>query len=93
MYNKVLKTHFLKINLQPPQRGAATAEYPPIANPFVMAERMSQQLQQMRELGLRDQVFNLQALQITNGDVQAAIELVMSSGGGGQNDDDDDAYN
>jgi ABC-type branched-subunit amino acid transport system substrate-binding protein len=55
-----------------------------------MADRMSQQLQQMREMGLRDQVFNLQALQITNGDVQAAIELVMSSGNNGRDEDDED---
>lgn len=42
-------------------------------------ERLTQQLQQMRELGLLDEALNRQMLEITNGDVQAAIDLVMGS--------------
>ncbi|XP_034241543.1 ubiquitin-like protein 7 isoform X2 [Thrips palmi] len=37
-----------------------------------------QQIQQMHDLGLRDDVVNLHALSITGGDVQAAINLVLS---------------
>ncbi|XP_051157872.1 ubiquitin-like protein 7 [Leptopilina boulardi] len=39
---------------------------------------IQRQLAQMHEIGLLDDSVNLQALQITNGDVQAAIELVFS---------------
>jgi hypothetical protein len=42
-------------------------------------EPLTQQLQQMRELGLVDEALNRQMLEITNGDVQAAIDLVMGS--------------
>lgn len=40
--------------------------------------RMNPQLQQMREMGLTNDVINVQALQATSGDVQAAIDLVFS---------------
>lgn len=36
------------------------------------------QLQQMREIGLGNEAVNIRALQTTSGDVQAAIELVLS---------------
>lgn len=39
---------------------------------------MSQQIAQMREIGLTDENVCLQALYATNGDVQAAIELIFS---------------
>jgi len=42
-------------------------------------ERWAQQLQQMRELGLNDDALNRQMLEVTNGDLQAAIDLVMTS--------------
>ncbi|KAK7866613.1 hypothetical protein R5R35_010444 [Gryllus longicercus] len=49
-------------------------------NPDVEAltQRLSRQLQQMREMGLHNNAVNIQALQATGGDVQAAIELVFS---------------
>lgn len=40
--------------------------------------RLAPQLQQMREMGLTNDVINVQALQATSGDVQAAIDLVFS---------------
>lgn len=39
----------------------------------------AQELIQMREMGLLDEAVNLQALQICNGDLEAAINLVFSS--------------
>lgn len=39
----------------------------------------AQELIQMREMGLIDETVNLQALQICNGDLEAAINLVFSS--------------
>lgn len=43
-----------------------------------ITRRLQPQLQQMRELGLTNDVINVQALQATSGDVQAAIDLVFS---------------
>ncbi|GLV31919.1 hypothetical protein CBL_07678 [Carabus blaptoides fortunei] len=40
--------------------------------------RLAPQLQQMREMGLTNDGINVQALQATSGDVQAAIDLVFS---------------
>lgn len=42
---------------------------------------LHRQLTQMHEMGLQDDTVNVQALQFTNGDVQAAIELVFSGFG------------
>ncbi|XP_075221282.1 ubiquitin-like protein 7 [Lycorma delicatula] len=39
---------------------------------------LQQQMQQMRELGLTDDALNLQALQLTGGNVHAAVDLVFS---------------
>lgn len=35
------------------------------------------QMQQMRELGVTDEVAMIEALQLTNGEVQAALNLVF----------------
>lgn len=43
-----------------------------------LIQRLNPQLQQMREMGLTNDVINVQALQATSGDVQAAIDLVFS---------------
>lgn len=43
-----------------------------------ISSRLAPQLQQMREMGLMDDMVNVQALQATNGDVQAAIDLVFT---------------
>lgn len=51
---------------------------PPISP---QAADLQRQLAQMHEMGLQDDTVNIQALQFTNGDVQAAIELVFSGFG------------
>lgn len=51
---------------------------PPISP---QAPDLQRQLAQMHEMGLQDDMLNVQALQFTNGDVQAAIELVFSGFG------------
>jgi len=43
-----------------------------------MTRRLQPQIQQMREMGLINEAVNIRALQTTSGDVQAAIELVLS---------------
>nr|XP_022909526.1 ubiquitin-like protein 7 [Onthophagus taurus] len=40
--------------------------------------RLQPQLQQMREMGLMNEAVNIRALQVTSGDVQAAVELVFN---------------
>lgn len=40
--------------------------------------QLAQQMQQMRELGLTDDAVNLQALQLAQGNVHAAVDLVFS---------------
>ncbi|XP_014229497.1 ubiquitin-like protein 7 [Trichogramma pretiosum] len=42
-------------------------------------QNLQQQITLMNEMGLHDDAINLQALQVTNGDVQAAIELVLNA--------------
>lgn len=44
----------------------------------VSPTQLAQQMQQMRELGLTDDVVNLQALQLTQGNLHAAVDLVFS---------------
>lgn len=43
-----------------------------------LAERYANELQTMREMGLFDEMNNIQALAVSNGDVEAAINLVLS---------------
>ncbi|XP_053994519.1 ubiquitin-like protein 7 [Hylaeus volcanicus] len=59
--------------------GLISDSVPPIL-PHVLPEIMDlrRQLAQMHEMGLQDDTLNIQALQFTNGDVQAAIEHVFS---------------
>ncbi|XP_070149796.1 ubiquitin-like protein 7 [Polyergus mexicanus] len=55
------------------------APLPPMLPPFSPpVTDLQRQLGQMHEMGLQDDTVNIQALQFTNGDVQAAIELVFS---------------
>lgn len=44
----------------------------------VLSARYSNELRTMREMGLYNELINLQALAISNGDVEAAINLVLS---------------
>lgn len=43
-----------------------------------LAERYATELQTMREMGLYEELINIQALVVSNGDVEAAINLVLS---------------
>lgn len=43
-----------------------------------LAQRYASELQTMREMGLFDELANVQALAVSNGDVEAAINLVLS---------------
>lgn len=57
----------------------AASPAPPILPPVLpQPADLQRQLAQMHEMGLQDDTVNVQALQFTNGDVQAAIELVFS---------------
>lgn len=38
------------------------------------------QLQQLRDMGIRDEELSLRALQATGGDIQAALELIFAGG-------------
>ncbi|TSL75332.1 Ubiquitin-like protein 7 [Bagarius yarrelli] len=44
--------------------------------------RWQTQMQQLRDMGIRDEVLALRALQATDGDLQAALELIFAGGGG-----------
>ncbi|KAG7208570.1 hypothetical protein KM043_014783 [Ampulex compressa] len=51
---------------------------PPILSPVLpQFTDLQRQLAQMHEMGLQDDIVNIQALEFTNGDVHAAIELVF----------------
>ena len=39
---------------------------------------MQESLQLMREMGIVDEQMSIQALQVTNGDVQAAVNLIFA---------------
>ncbi|XP_063980200.1 ubiquitin-like protein 7 [Diachasmimorpha longicaudata] len=61
--------------------GSTTSMAPPApAIPPLLPQSgdLQRQLAQMHEIGLQDDATNVMALQFTNGDVQAAIELVFS---------------
>lgn len=65
-----------------------TATTPPVSTPSTslgrgpsVSERMNlwaKQLQQMRDMGITDQIVAIQALEATNGDVQAAVNIIYS---------------
>ncbi|CAB0034247.1 unnamed protein product [Trichogramma brassicae] len=51
----------------------------PASSSVSSVQNLQQQITLMNEMGLHDDAINLQALQVTNGDVQAAIELVLNA--------------
>lgn len=65
-------------NSQQPAMSPATSLSPVLPLFSSPINDMQRQLAQMHEMGLQDDTINVQALQFTNGDVQAAIELVFS---------------
>lgn len=60
-------------NIQSTEGASSTAAPPDLRT------RYSQELLHMQEMGLTDEQVNLQALQICNGDLESAINLVFSS--------------
>lgn len=62
---------------QPNSTQTASAVNLPGANDN-LAERYANELQTMREMGLFEELINIQALVVSNGDVEAAINLVLS---------------
>lgn len=66
---------------QPNPTQSASAANLPGANEN-LAERYASELQTMREMGLFEELMNIQALVVSNGDVEAAINLVLSGPGG-----------
>lgn len=67
----------------PTTGGGAEANAPSVAQPAQssnenLAERYASELQTMREIGLFDEMVNIQALVVSNGDVEAAINIVLS---------------
>ncbi|XP_011696390.1 PREDICTED: ubiquitin-like protein 7 [Wasmannia auropunctata] len=80
MFMEAMRQAALATNSNPQQPAAspATSLSPvlPLFSPPI--NDLQRQLAQMHEMGLQDDTINVQALQFTNGDVQAAIELVFS---------------
>ncbi|XP_055683105.1 ubiquitin-like protein 7 [Lutzomyia longipalpis] len=62
----------------PPGAAQQTPEATPAAQPVAPAQQYAAELQRMREMGFLDDQVNLQALQLCNGDVETAINLVFS---------------
>lgn len=79
MFSQAMQQAFASVT--PTQQAQAA---PPLHAPVTeegfdaISSRLAPQLQQMREMGLMDDMVNVQALQATNGDVQAAIDLVFT---------------
>lgn len=48
----------------------------------LQSHRWQTQMQQLRDMGIRDEELALRALQATDGDLQAALELIFAGGGG-----------
>jgi len=82
MFMEAMRQAALATNMNPVQQASPAASLSPILPPFSPpVTDLQRQLAQMHEMGLQDDTVNIQALQFTNGDVQAAIELVFSGFG------------
>lgn len=53
-----------------------------VAGLFVLQGRWQSQMQQLRDMGIQDEELMLRALQATDGDIQAALELIFAGGPG-----------
>ncbi|XP_043284767.1 ubiquitin-like protein 7 [Venturia canescens] len=88
MFTQAIQQAFASAPSAPsnPLTSGASTGTPPVAAPplpllqpaIPQISDLERQLAQMHEIGLQDDTVNVQALQFTNGDVQAAIELVFS---------------
>lgn len=87
MFNQAMQQAFASNSGQATSASSSTPTATPAA--FVAPQStaassdsdIQSQMTIMHEMGLRNDAINVQALQITNGDVQAAIELVLSGFG------------
>lgn len=68
---------------------SSSSQSPSIVTPEIFSHAVQQamtsataqnQLQQLRDMGITDDAASLRALEITNGDVQAALELIFGGG-------------
>ncbi|XP_065156654.1 ubiquitin-like protein 7 [Atheta coriaria] len=80
MFGNALQQAFTSVN------NTNNSNTTPRSNPIVDDEsleslrtRLQPQLQQMRDMGLLDETQNIRALQLTSGDVQAAVEMVFGN--------------
>lgn len=80
MFGNALQQAFTSVN------NTNSSNTTPRNNPIVDDEsleslrtRLQPQLQQMRDMGLLDETQNIRALQLTSGDVQAAVEMVFGN--------------
>lgn len=76
MFNSAMQQAFASSHSPSPTPMPASRNTPESFE--AMTRRWQSQLQQMQEMGLINETVNLRALQTTSGDVQAAIELVLS---------------
>ena len=76
MFSQAMQQAFASAPSGPAGASGVAAPSSPSANSQSIDTQ--RQLAQMNEIGLLDDAVNLQALHVTNGDVQAAIELVFS---------------
>ncbi|XP_034943368.1 ubiquitin-like protein 7 [Chelonus insularis] len=77
--NSVITTEMFNQAMQQAFASASNISgLPPMPPTLPQASDLQPQLAQMHEIGLHDDSVNIQALQFTNGDVQAAIDLVFS---------------
>lgn len=63
---------------QQTQRQPSAANIPGGTDDENLRERFATELQTMREMGLTEDMINIQALVVSNGDVESAINLVLS---------------
>lgn len=75
MFSQAMQQAFASTPAAAPLTPSMRPVLPPV---LPQAADLQRQLAQMHEIGLQDDAVNVQALQFTNGDVQAAIDLVFS---------------
>lgn len=74
----LMSTNSSSATPNPPSATQSQPSNEPAAANENLAERYVNELQTMHEMGLFDDLVNIQALTVSNGDVEAAINLVLS---------------
>lgn len=65
-----------------PAAGVRGGAHPLCVGSLVPQGRWQSQMQQLRDMGIQDEELTLRALQATDGDIQAALELIFAGGPG-----------